>query len=127
MVTKVTDAPDRALEIDKSEGRAPNEPSSERMKQLRERFQVMQTYWSVIHNVALEDDRFIAGDQWPQEVRHDREEAGRPILTYNLLPSFTRQIVNKVRQERPQVKVTPVEGDKNGLWTTALSAAVFVL
>jgi hypothetical protein len=79
---------------------------------IRNRFMVHQTFWSEIHNEALEDDRFVAGWQWPDEVRREREEDRRPVLTYNLLPSFTRQITNKIRQERPQVKVTPVESNK---------------
>lgn len=79
---------------------------------IRNRFMVHQTFWSEIHNEALEDDRFVAGWQWPDEVRREREEDRRPVLTYNLLPSFTRQITNKIRQERPQVKVTPVESNR---------------
>jgi hypothetical protein len=91
------------------------QPSGEledRLRKIRNRFQIHQTFWSEIHNEALEDDRFVAGIQWPDEVRREREEDRRPVLTYNLLPSFTRQITNKIRQERPQLKVTPVESNR---------------
>ncbi len=80
---------------------------------IRARYNEMYTFWSGIHQEALEDDKFVAGDQWPDIVRKEREEEHRPILTYNLLPAFTRQIINKVRQERPQLRVKPVESDRH--------------
>ena len=79
---------------------------------IRERFQIHQTFWSYVHEEALDDDNFVAGYQWEETVRLEREEDRRPILTYNLFPSFCRQITNRIRQERPQVKVTPVETNK---------------
>ena len=107
--TQPNQVPDHALRVETSDG-----PEGEaRLKQIRQRFQIHQTFWSEIHTVGLEDDSFIAGEQWPEEVRKTREEDRRPILTYNLLPSFTRQIINRIRQERPQVKVIPVESDRN--------------
>ena len=77
------------------------------------RFDTMQSFWSAIHAEGNEDDAFVAGEQWPAHVRKEREEEGRPVLTYNLLPAFTRQIINKVRQELPQLRVKPVESDRN--------------
>jgi len=88
------------------------ETDADRLREVRERFQVHASFWSRIHNEALDDDRFIAGFQWPDKTRRDREDDGRPVLTYNLLPSFCRQITNRIRQERPQIKVTPVETSK---------------
>lgn len=112
-----SDSPDKANEIpqharvtqDDSGG---TDPEQDKLATIRDRFMAMSSYWSIIHEAGLEDDNFMAGEQWPEQVRKDREEARRPILTYNLLPSFTRQILNKVRQERPQVRVTPVESDR---------------
>lgn len=107
-MTKPNETPDRAIRVetgDGSEGEA-------RLKQIRERFQIHQTFWSEIHTEGLEDDKFVAGEQWPEEVRKEREEDRRPVLTYNLFPSFTRQITNRIRQERQQIKVIPVETDK---------------
>lgn len=84
----------------------------DRLRSIRERFSIMQSFWSEIHDEALEDDRFVAGNQWSEAMRNEREEDGRPCLTYNLIPSFNRQITNRIRQERPQIKVTPVETNK---------------
>lgn len=88
------------------------ETDADRLREVRERFSIHASFWSRIHDVALEDDRYIAGIQWPDKIRRDREDDGRPVLTYNLLPSFCRQITNRVRQDRPQIKVTPVETTK---------------
>jgi hypothetical protein len=103
-------APDDQLILTTSDA---NDPEDE-FRAIRERFQIHQTYWSYVHEEALDDDNFMAGFQWPEDVRLEREEDRRPILTYNLFPSFTRQITNKIRQERPQIKVTPVESNKLG-------------
>lgn len=115
MVVKTSEAPDKANEIPQNARVITTEgvdPELDKLNAIRDRFMSMSSYWSIIHETALEDDNFMAGEQWPEQVRKDREEARRPILTYNLLPSFTRQILNKVRQERPQVRVVPVESDR---------------
>lgn len=104
--------PDRGMVIETDDGPGKEAEKEARLKQIRERFQIHQTFWSEIHSVGLEDDKFVAGEQWPEEVRKDREEDRRPILTYNLIPSFTRQITNRVRENRSQVKVVPVESDR---------------
>ena len=79
---------------------------------LRDRFNKMRTFWGPIYEEAQADDKYMAGDQWPDQIRKDREEEGRPVLTYNLLPAFVRQITGRVRQERPQIRVKPVESDR---------------
>lgn len=59
---------------------------------------------------ALDDLRFARlGEQWPDAVRKQREQEGRPCLTINRLPSFIRQVVNDSRQNKPSIKVKPVD------------------
>ncbi|MGE5621428.1 MAG: portal protein [Candidatus Bathyarchaeota archaeon] len=58
---------------------------------------------------ALEDLKFLAGDQWPAQIQQQRELEQRPCLTINKLPAFVRQVTNQMRQNRPQVKVHPVD------------------
>ena len=61
-------------------------------------------------NVALEDLKFARlSEQWPEQIRKQREVDGRPILTINKMPAFIRQVVNDSRQNRPQIKVKPVD------------------
>jgi hypothetical protein len=59
---------------------------------------------------ALDDLRFARlSEQWPESVRKQRELEGRPCLTINRLPSFIRQVVNDARQNKPSIKVKPVD------------------
>jgi hypothetical protein len=61
-------------------------------------------------NVALDDLKFARlSEQWPEQIRKQREVDGRPILTINKMPAFIRQVVNDSRQNRPQIKVKPVD------------------
>lgn len=85
---------------------------ADRLTQIRARWQVHQTFWSRIFAEGLEDDQFIGGQHWPENIKQEREEDGRPVLTYNLLPAFVRQITNKVREARPQIKVVPVDTER---------------
>jgi hypothetical protein len=59
---------------------------------------------------ALDDLRFARlAEQWPEAVKKQREREGRPCLTINRLPSFIRQVVNDARQNKPSIKVKPVD------------------
>lgn len=59
---------------------------------------------------ALDDLRFAKlGEQWPDTVRIQRIKDGRPCLTINRQPAFIRQVVNEARQNRPAIKVHPVD------------------
>ena len=59
---------------------------------------------------ALDDIRFARlAEQWPDQVKKQRQQDGRPCLTINRLPSFIRQVVNDARQNSPQINVHPVD------------------
>lgn len=59
---------------------------------------------------ALDDLRFAKlGEQWPETVRQQRIRDGRPCLVINRQPAFIRQVVNEARQNRPSIKVHPVD------------------
>ena len=61
-----------------------------------------------------DDQRFAAGDQWPDAIRLQRELAARPIQTINRLPAFIDQIVGDARQNKPSIKVHAGEdGDED--------------
>lgn len=63
---------------------------------------------------ALDDLKFLAGDQWPAEVASQRNFDKRPCLTINKLLTFVHQIMNDLRQNRPAIDIDPVgdRGDK---------------
>ncbi len=75
----------------------------------RERFKLAEEAEADIRRVALEDLEFRAGRQWPEAVRNDRDREDRPCLTINRIPQFIRQITNDQRQNRPAIKVSPVD------------------
>lgn len=58
---------------------------------------------------ALDDMRFLAGEQWDKAYEKSRLESGRPCLTINRLPQFVAQVVGDIRINRPGIKVRPAE------------------
>jgi len=60
---------------------------------------------------ALESLRFCRlGEQWPDKIKQQRDQEGRPMLTINHMPAFIRQVVNDSRQNKPQIGVKHVDG-----------------
>ena len=51
----------------------------------------------------------IPESQWPAPIRAEREADGRPCITINKLPVFVDQVVGDERQNRPTIKVIPVD------------------
>lgn len=62
---------------------------------------------------AAIDLAFLAGDQWPDDVRLERESQRRPMLTINRLPQFLRQVTNDIRQADLGIKVAPVDDNSD--------------
>ena len=58
--------------------------------------------------MAVDDLRFKAGDQWPEQIRAQRTNDKRPCLTINKMKTFVHQITNDQRQNRPSIGVSPV-------------------
>lgn len=60
--------------------------------------------------VALDDIRFARlGEQWPSDIVKQREIDQRPCLTINKMKAFIRQVVNDSRQNKPSIKIHPVD------------------
>ena len=80
------------------------------LKEAKEAFTLVSDYEQENRNLAEEDIRFSRlGDQWDDDILRQRQEQGRPALTINKLPTFIRQVVNNARQNKPQIKVRPVD------------------
>lgn len=83
------------------------------LKEARERFQEGVDADRENREMALDDQRFIAGDQWDETVKAKRL-GKRPVLTINTLPQYLGQVVGDMLMNRPSIKVRPSEvGDKN--------------
>ena len=88
------------------------EADDDLLAEARECFRLCEEREAENRLAALDDLRFARlGEQWPAEVRRKREEEGRPCLTINRLPAFIRQVVNDSRQNKPQIKCHPADGD----------------
>jgi hypothetical protein len=84
----------------------------EYLEEAREIYQLDLAYDDDNRKAAMEDKRFVAGEQWDATVLQQRQ--GLPCLTINTVPQFTAQLTGDWRENRTAVKVLPAEGgDKN--------------
>src|SRR6185436_5868414 len=58
---------------------------------------------------AVADLQFLVGEQWPDEIKRQRQLENRPCLTFNRLPTFLHQVTNDQRQNKPGIKTHPVD------------------
>jgi hypothetical protein len=79
------------------------------LKQAKEEFQECQDHEADNRAAALDDLRFSRGDQWPEDIIRQRMLEKRPCLTINKMRAFIRQVVNDSRQNKPSIKVHPVD------------------
>ena len=75
----------------------------------RERARDGATYWQDNWDEAEADLEFLAGNQWAEGVKNERELEQRPCLVNNVLPTFVDQVLGDQRQNRPAIKVSPVD------------------
>jgi len=61
------------------------------------------------HNIerAYQDLNFLAGFQWLPELENQRLQDGRPVLTFNRMGQFVRQVTGNMRKMKPAIKVVP--------------------
>jgi hypothetical protein len=62
-----------------------------------------------------EDRKFYTGgdNQWTfngKNIAAERRKEGRPAESYNRLPQFVKQVSGELRQNKPAIKVLPVDG-----------------
>lgn len=71
-------------------------------------------HWKDQRKNYIDDVKFARlGDQWPDRIRKQRDADGRPCLTINKLPAFIRQVVNDARQNKPSIKIHPVDDNSD--------------
>jgi len=79
------------------------------LQKARKRFKLSREAWDENREKMLNDLEFLNGDQWPSDIKAERGEDDRPCLTINRLPSFCDQVEGDQRQNRPSIKVRPVD------------------
>lgn len=89
-----------------------NEPKSEDefLSVMRERLAHAIESENEIRTQAREDTKFVIGHQWHAQDKADRELERRPCLTINRMPQAVRQVTNDARQNRPAIRVSPIDG-----------------
>lgn len=80
-----------------------------KLDQLRRRFKFTAEAEAPKRDLSLQDVRFHSGEQWFNEVQQQRQMEGRPCLTINRMPQFTKQVTNEHRAQRPQAIIKPTQ------------------
>lgn len=68
------------------------------------RYELVRSVKSDERKVMLDDQKFYAGDQWPEEAKRMRGN-NRPMQTINRLPAFVDQVIGDARQNKISIKV----------------------
>lgn len=93
----------------KSTDKSSSKDEKKLLDEAHARFILVEEAESEIRRLALDDLEFSIGKQWPDQVKADRERDGRPCLVINKIPQFIQQVTNDQRQNRPSIKVHPVD------------------
>lgn len=129
----------------KPDSKVPTGAEAERIiKESEKRFALCEEAERALRELALDDLKFRAGEQWDDDIKRKRIAKKKPCLTLNYLPTREKQVLNEQRQNRSAIKVNPVDGkadpdtadifggiirhveyDSNGddIWDTALASA----
>jgi hypothetical protein len=86
-----------------------NDFSSSILTEARQRLEAAWEYDKGNRDEAIRDLRFLALDQWPESVRHEREASGRPVLTLDHLNQYKNQVVNDIRMSKIALRAVGVD------------------
>ena len=89
-----------------------SETKSDDFKELKDRFAAVSQLWDDDMQRYRDDMHFLHVDHWPEGVRRQRTSDitnPRLCLEIDQLSQFQRQVINDSRQNRPQIKVRPVD------------------
>lgn len=74
----------------------------------RKSFERHRDWWDHNQKCAEDDLRFARlEEQWPENIKRQRELENRPCEVFNKMTAFIRQVVNDARQNKPAIKVHP--------------------
>lgn len=81
--------------------------STDIVTEARERYQLCLD--AEDRSEALDDLRFLKGEQWDADAVRQRELDNRPCLTFNNIPAILHQVTNDARQNKQSIHVAPVD------------------
>lgn len=70
-------------------------------------FQQALDFDKVNREAAIDDAKFMVGDQWDKTAKRTRRSAKKPTLVFNRLPAFVGQILGARRLNETVIKVIP--------------------
>lgn len=76
---------------------------------MRQRFHAAEEAEAESRELELDDLKFRSGEQWPDKTKRERLQDDRPCLVINRIPQAIQQVTNDQRQNRPAIKVFPVD------------------
>lgn len=100
-----------------------DETDQDILYEARERFRRIGDWEGSFRASYLDDVRFVNGDadnhwQWPDSMHAERGD--RPTLTINKTRQHCLQIINDAKQNKPQIRISPVSDE-----ATKASADIF--
>jgi len=87
---------------------APVTNEQEIIDECQARFKLASEAESENRKKALHDLEFANGDQWPIDIKRDRDADARPCLTINITDAMVRRVTNALRENRPRIKFHPI-------------------
>ena len=81
------------------------------LEEARKRYKVSREHVEENYRAAVEDLKFIAGEQWTEDAKKIRK--GRPIITINKTDGNLQHSIGEFRANRPAIKVKPVDSDSD--------------
>lgn len=84
------------------------------VEEAKKRYDIAKNAYKDARVLAIEDTKFALGDsdngwQWPASIKQGRDIDQKVCLTVNLTAQHCNQIINNMRQNRPQCRVLPVD------------------
>jgi hypothetical protein len=98
--------------------------TEEFLNKARDRFKLAAESEAENRRACLDDLEFSIGNQWPMDIKAQRQLDGRPCLTTNLVTEYLRQVTNEQRQQKPSAQVNPV-GDGADIDTAEIIQGVY--
>ena len=65
------------------------------LEQIKIHFKADEEAWRDVRKDALEDWKFRAGEQWPEQIKKERDSDDRPCLVINKMPQYINQITDR--------------------------------
>jgi hypothetical protein len=78
------------------------------LRESRERFENVYDHEKDDRIDQLDDLKFKAGEQWPENIARKRDQDKRPMITIDRTSGAVRQVTGDVRLNTPAIKVSPV-------------------